>query len=164
MIRLNRPRRLLAIAAVATLALGGGAAAFWTGAGGGGAEASVGDPQPLSLEAGSPTAQLYPGGSATVSVVASNPNPYVVRIGHLVLDDGSGTGGFDVDAGHAGCDLTTLSFTDQDHGGAGWSVPPRTGTADGSLRIDLPGALAMGQDAANACQGATFTIHLEATA
>ena len=43
----------------------------------------------------------------------------------------------------------------QTNGGAGWTVP-----GSGVLSVTLTGALAMGSGAANACQGATFTVHL----
>ena len=63
-----------------------------------------------------------------------------------------------MDGGHAGCGVAALSFTTQTNGGAGWTVP-------GSGRpssITLTNALSMATGAANACQGATFTVYLQA--
>lgn len=90
-----------------------------------------------------------------------------MHINSLSLDPSAGTGGFDVDSGHSACDLSALSTTPQTNGGAGWTVPPRAaGTGgvpvDGTLAIDLTDALAMSTGASNACQSATFTVHLVA--
>lgn len=154
--------RLLIIVVVVTLGLAGGAVAFWAGTGAGDAQTRLDDPQPLLLNPGTASAQLAPGGAASVSVTATNPNPYTVHLSTLTLDTGRGSGGFDVDAGHAGCALSTLAFVPQDNGGAGWTVPPRAGGTDGALPIDMTSALTMDTSAANACQGAIFTVYLVA--
>jgi hypothetical protein len=57
-----------------------------------------------------------------------------------------------------------LSFTTQTNLGAGWTVPGKVGAVNGSLSITLTAALAMSTAAANACQGATFTVFLAAGA
>ena len=124
------------------------------------AETRLADPLPLTLQPGAPSAQLYPGGSASVAAVLSNPNPYSVRVASMRLDTSRGTGGFDVDSEHGDCDLSSLSFTTQDGAGEGWNVPPKTGASDGSLPVNMAGALTMGAAAGNACQGAVFTVHL----
>lgn len=157
------PRRtgavLVAIAIAAGLAAG--AIAFWSASGSGSATTVLTDVQSLTFEPGIPTAQLYPGDDASVAIVATNPNPYFVGIGSLVLDTDDGEP-FVADAAHSGCDVSVLSFITQENGGAGWQVPPRVGTTDGTLTIDMSSAMAMSADAADACQGATFTVHLEA--
>ena len=154
-------RRGLVIGLFAAAAFAIGATAYWSGVGLGSTSTRLADTKSLVLSAGTPTAQLYPGGSASVSVVASNPNPYVVHIGSLVLDTSAGTGGFDVDVLHSSCAVGPLGFTAQDHAGKGWSVPPKTGGTDGTLPIDMAASLTMSVGAANACQGAVFTVHLE---
>ena len=114
-------------------------------------------PDPLSIAAQTPTTNLlYPGGSGEIDATVSNPNPFPVRINSLVL----GNGGIGVDSAHSGCDTSALHFTSQNNGGAGWDVPARIGTTDGSLDLQLTGAISMETSAANACQGATFTISL----
>jgi hypothetical protein len=149
--------------AVAILAAGTASAfAYWSGVGSGSATTVLANTEALSFEPGVPTAQLYPGGDTGVSIVAINPNPYFVEIGTMLLDVDQGAP-FEVDAGHGGCDVSTLSFVPQDNEGTGWEVPPRAGTTDGRLTIDMASALAMTTSASNACQGATFTVHLEAT-
>lgn len=149
-------RGILVAAAVAALAVTGAAAAHWTGSGGGAGAASSGTTQPVSLSPATPVAQLYPGGQSSVRVTVTNPNAAPVRVESFGLDATQGTGGFAVDAGHAGCGLSSLSFTTATNGGAGWTVPG----AD-AVTLTLTDPLAMQTTAANACQGATFTVHLQ---
>ena len=156
--------RLVLTSLVVVLALAGAgtANAFWRGSGTGAGSGTTGTTVPVTLSPGSPTATLYPGGLTNVVLTVTNPNPYSVRIGSLALDTGQGTGGFAVDAGHAGCAVSTLSFTTQTNSGAGWTVAGKVGAVDGTLSVTLPNALAMGTNAANACQGATYTVYVAA--
>lgn len=137
------------------------AAAHWTSQGAGTGAATAADGLPVTIVPGLPPAQLYPGGKADLSQRISNPNPYDVRIGALSLDVGQGAGGYAVDAAHAGCTLSSLTFTTQTNGGTGWTVPAAANGADGSLDVTLSSSLAMGAGAADACQGATFTVYLK---
>jgi hypothetical protein len=153
------PRTLLiaiAIVAVATV----GALAYWQGSGSGSATAQLDNTQPLSIGPGAPTSELYPGGTATVTVVVTNPNPYFVQLGSLVVYAGDAEP-FGVDSGHSGCNPSVLSFVAQDHGGTGWRIPPKAGTTEGTLAIAMPAAMKMSNAAAGACQSAIFTVHLE---
>jgi hypothetical protein len=155
----KNPRTLLiAIAIVVGATVG--ALAYWQGSGSGKATAELADTQPLSIEPGTPTAELFPGGTATVTVVVTNPNPYFVQLGSMVLYAGDAEP-FGVDNGHSGCDPSALSFVAQDHGGTGWRIPPKAGMTEGTLAIAMPAAMKMSDAAADACQGATFTVHLE---
>ncbi len=154
------PTRVVAV--VLGLALSGGAAlAFWTAVGQGSGAAATGTAQPLVIAAGSPSARLHPGGQADVALTISNPNPFPARVPSLALDTGSGTGGFAVDAAHSGCGLSTLSFTTQANGGAGWTVPARVGVTNGQLVLSTTGSVAMDLAAADSCQGATFTVFVK---
>ena len=130
-----------------------------SGAGSGGVSVSL---QAMTLSSGTPTAALYPGGTADVALSASNPNSSALRITSLALDTSQGTGGFAVDGGHSSCSASTLQFTSQNNGGNGWTVPAKSGSTDGSLSIDLANAISMTTGAANACQGASFTVYLKA--
>jgi hypothetical protein len=144
-IRNRKPLLAVVVATAAALALSGGAVAT----------ASVASPDPLSIAAQTPTVNLlYPGGSGEVDATVSNPNPFPLRINSLVL----GSGGIGVDSAHSGCDTSALHFTSQSNGGAGWDVPARVGTTNGILDLQLTGSISMDTSAANACQGATFTI------
>jgi hypothetical protein len=166
---LHRPRAQI-LAATIALALAAGAVAFWMASGSGEARTVLGSPQQITLTAGIPQQQLAPGlapgRASSVAVVATNPNPYFVTFTSLALDAGAGTGGFDVDAGHSGCNLAAIHFTPQPPPvgvfGPGWRVPPKVASTDGTLAFELSGALSMDEDAANACQGAELTVHLVA--
>ena len=147
--------------AVVALAIAGGAWAYWSASGSGEGSASATEAQAVTVTTGSPTSKLYPGGNAAVALTISNPNSFQVSIPSLVLDTSQGTNGFDVDSTHAGCDVSALSFTSQSNSGDGWKVPAKVGATDGSLDLDLAGAVSMSSSAANACQGATFTVYLK---
>jgi hypothetical protein len=157
----SRLRRLAFVFALA-LVVASGAWAYWTTFGSGSGSASSTTAQEVTISAGSPTSQLYPNGSADLALTISNPNGFEVSVPSLALDTNQGTNGFDVDSTHAGCDVSSLSFNPQSNSGSGWQVPPKAGTTDGSLDLDLDGAVSMTGSAANACQGATFTVYLKA--
>jgi hypothetical protein len=143
---------------VAVLALP--AAGFWSfGGGAGTGGARTGAPAPVVASPATADEPLFPTGAplGDVSLTLANPNPFSVRVPRLALDSTRGTGGFEVDAAHAGCDLSSLSFATQTNGGAGWSLP-----ASETIAVELDGALALAPTAADACQGATFTVHLVA--
>ena len=105
----SRRLRLLAFVAVALLAGGGSAVAYFTTAGSGSGNASVATAQAVTITAGTPTSQLYPGGSADVAATFSNPNPSPVRVNSLLLDTSQGSSGFAVDGGHSGCGTGSLA-------------------------------------------------------
>jgi len=151
-------RRGLAGAASAALVLAGtGAWGWWSDRGSGHGDGGTGAAVTVALTPGTPATAVLPGGQAAVASTATNATGADVRLRSLALDTDRGAGGFAVDAGHAGCATSSLSFTSQDNGGAGWTVP-----AGGSVTLQLPAALGMAVDAADACQGATFTVYLKA--
>ena len=130
---------------------------YSAGGSGTGTAATRASVQSLTLTSAVPTDHLYPGARSGVALTVSNPNPGPLRVGSLALDTGQGTSGFAVDGSHAACGVSSLSFTAQTNGGLGWTIP-----ANGSLSLNLTNALGMSVDAANACQGATFTVYLKA--
>ena len=153
----RRRRRPLALVLTAlTLLVAGVATAYWSATGGGSASAATASISALTLTPATPSAQLYPGGQATVVLTVTNPNAAQIRVGSLALDTSQGTGGFAVDGAHSGCGLASLSFVTQTNAGAGWTVP-----ASGALSVTLTNAISMGTGAANACQGAAFTVYLK---
>lgn len=158
---MNRKRFVrIAVTAVVGLGIAGAAAyAAWSVNGSGHGTASAATAQNLTLTAGSPSGSLYPGASADVDTSAANANSFPVHVGSVALDTSKGEDGFDVDAGHSGCNLSSLSFTTATNGGGGWDVP-----AGSSTDIDATGAIAMDSSANDSCQGATFTVYLTATA
>ena len=150
--------RVIPLVVIAVLVLvAGSATAYWSASGGGSGSASTGTPSAVTLSPATPTAALFPGGQASVVLTITNPNAASIRVGSLALDTSQGTGGFAVDGGHSGCGLGTLSFTTQTNAGAGWTV-----AGSGNLSVTLTNALSMSAAAANACQGASFTVYLAA--
>jgi hypothetical protein len=141
-------------------ALGGIAAAVWSAVGAGSGTGKSASTVAVTLTPGTPSTLLYPGSTANVVLTVTNPNAAAVRIGSLALDTARGTAGFAADANHAGCTLTTLTFATQTNGTTGWTVPPKSGSVNGTLAVSLANALVMSTSAANACQGATFTVYL----
>lgn len=141
-------------------ALGGIAAAVWSAVGSGSGTAGAATTVAVTLSPGTPSTSLYPGGQTDVQLSVSNSNIATVRIGSLSLDTLRGTSGISVDAPHAACVLSAITFTTQTNGTTGWTVPGKVGTVNGSLAITLTNAVAMSTSAVSACQGATFTIFL----
>jgi hypothetical protein len=157
-------RSVVLVVAVALIAGGATAAsAAWSKIGGGTGNAGTGVVQPVTLSAGTPGSSLYPGGSVGVTVTATNANIGAQKIGRIELDTSQGTGGFAVDGAHTSCVLTALSFATQTNGGAGWDLPARVGVTNGTLDITMANSLSMSTAAANACQGATFTVYVKAS-
>jgi hypothetical protein len=158
---MNR-KRLVRIAVTAVVGLGiAGAAAYaaWSVNGSGSGTASAATAHGLTITAGSPTDALYPGAAADVAASVTNSNLFPVHVTSLGLDTTQGQNGFAVDAGHSGCNLSSLSFTAATNGGSGWDIAANSG-AD----IDASGSISMGSSANDACQGATFTVYLTAAA
>ncbi len=153
-----RRRYTIVVLAALTLLVAGPATAYWASSGSGSGSGTTGTTASLTLTPATPTAQLYPGGQASVVLTVTNPNVGSVRIGSLVRDTGQGASGFAVDGAHAACGVAALSFTTQTNGGAGWTVP-----GGSAIAITLTNALSMTSSAANACQGASFTVYLQAT-
>lgn len=153
-------RRSYVILVVVLSCVGVGAAvAYFLGFGSGSGSATAGTPQPVKLSPATAAAQLHPGGQADVRLTIANANAATVRVESLALDTTQGSGGFAVDTGHATCGLSTLAFATQTNAGAGWTVP-----GNGSLAVTLTGPLSMTTAAANACQGASFTVFLKSGA
>jgi hypothetical protein len=160
--RLTWSTRNKAIAA-AVLVVGGTlvgvAIAAWTTGGSGSGQASAGTAANMTISAGTPTSSLYPNGSADVAATISNPNPYKVHISSISM------GAVTVDSGHSGCNASSsvTGASSATNGGAGWDVPAKVGSTNGSLNVDIANAVSMDNTANDACQGATFTVALTAT-
>ena len=152
-------RRALLVAALVTvlvLTTTGVAFAYVAGSGGGSGSATTGTTQPLVLSPATAAYDLYPGGVSAVTGTVHNPNMVAVKVDSVSLDITQGTAGFAVDGLHTDCGVGSLSFTTQTNGGAGWTIPGGV-----TLPASLPSSLKMDESAANACQGATFTVYLK---
>lgn len=88
-----------------------------------------------------------------MATTVQNRNLFPVHVSSIAVDTTEGANGFDVDAGHGGCNVGSLSFTTADNGGSGWDIP-----ANSSVDVDAQGAIAMSGGANDSCQGATFTF------
>ncbi|MCW2799315.1 MAG: hypothetical protein JWQ70_787 [Aeromicrobium sp.] len=143
------------------IALGGAADAYWRSSGHGGGGGATDSPLAVVLTPGVPTAHLRPGGTTDAVLTMTNPNTVPITLGSLALDTTQGSGGFAVDAGHSTCTVVSLRFTTQT---AGWTVPARVGTTDGSLDLVLADAVSMLIDAPDSCQGVHISIYLRAGA
>jgi hypothetical protein len=155
----SKKKRIVLIAALAIAASAIGVAiAAWTTGGSGSGQASAGSAASMTISAGTPSTNLYPTASADVAAAISNPNQYTVHVSSISL------GTVTVDAGHSSCNLSSVTVTpSQTNGGTGWTVPAKVGAVNGSLNLDLAGAISMDNTANDACQGATFTVALTAT-
>jgi hypothetical protein len=135
------------------------ASAFWNSSGVGTGGGVTGTALPVVLTPGSPAAQLRPGGVADATLTMTNPNGFPVTIGSLILDTTHGTGGFAVDSGHAACNTSSLGFTTAT---AGWTVPAKVGSTDGTLDVVLSHSVSMASSAPDACQGVNVSVYLQA--
>jgi hypothetical protein len=149
----KRKRLTAVVALVVAASVIGVAVAAWTSGGSGSGQAQAGSAASLTISAGTPSSSLYPLGSADVAASIGNSNPFKVHISSITL------GSITVDAGHSGCNTSSLSVTSpQTNGGSGWDV-----AASGNLTVHLANAISMDNTANDACQGATFTVALTAT-
>jgi hypothetical protein len=141
-------RRLVSAGSgTAALLLAGGIAyAGWSALGAGTGAATSGAPQPLGVSA-TVGGTLYPGSSADVLVTVSNPNSAPVTVQSLALA-GAVTAS-------AGC--STLGVT--------VSLPASTTLvveAGGNASLDVVNGVSMTTASSSDCQGATFTIPVQA--
>jgi hypothetical protein len=144
-------KRVLVIIAVLALGVSGAAIAYWTQAGSGTGTGTVGTTGTVTLQ-GPVTAGIYPGGTAAVTLTASNSASAPVKIQTVSLVSVA------VDAGHASCN--TADFTMP-------TVTENTNLAGNAVAQALTanGVLSMANTAINqdACKGATLTLTLSST-
>ena len=132
------------VAAVALVS--GTAAAYWTSSGSGTGSAAAGTIS-LTANASVGSSLLYPGGSVAISVAVTNPADSAT----LNVTGVSATS-VTADSGHSGCDTSAVTYQRS-------TALPVSVVAGGSP-VDVDGSLAMAADAADACQGATFSVTL----
>lgn len=127
--------------------------AAWTANGDGTATADAKTAEDLTISPGNAD-ELYPTGEDfDLDVTITNPNDYNVAVDKLVLDTSAANGG--IDSGNATCNASHGVSYDADANGS-WFV-----AANDSLNVALVDALDMSNASVDACQGLTFTIHLE---
>ncbi|GIJ51274.1 hypothetical protein Val02_81600 [Virgisporangium aliadipatigenens] len=149
-------KRVAVIGAVSSLALGGGVAwAAWTVSGSGTGSAAAGSALELTATGNTGTTLLYPGATADLAFTVSNPNPFPVNVTSVTAGEAPV---ITVDSGHSGCAATNVEFV-TGAALAGTVLVPAKTTSNGTASGSVTGALRMIPDAANACQGATFTVN-----
>ena len=157
-------KKLAAIAITAGVALTATAAfAAWNASGSGVGTVGAKSAVALDVADSAVTNALFPGGSADLKVVVGNTNPYPVQVTKIV-----GNGDITVDSGHSACladnvsfNLNGVSFTSAADGTL--ASPVNLAANSGSATITLVGSVHMIGDAANSCQGATFTVPVTAS-
>jgi hypothetical protein len=158
-VKIKHKKLTILLTTVGAVMVVGGAVAFWTSTGTGTAATTVANADPVTITAGTPTEELFPGTSADVALRITNPNSFSVNVPSLVLTN-EGTDGFEVDGSDPGCNLSALSYPNvQDNGGPGWTVPG-TSAPQNYLDVDLTDAVQLATSAANECQGLTFKVYL----
>ena len=156
----------MAAVAVAGLALAVAGLAYFAATGRGNGSANLVEVQSLAVSPASPAGSaLYPGGSSDVSATVHNSNSFTVHVHAFALDTGEPSDGITNDApgctsgGNTGSSASSVTFTGPVTNGSGDFVFP-----PGDTTLTLPNALSMSTTAENACQGATFTVYLQASA
>jgi hypothetical protein len=153
-IRLSR-KLFFVVVAIAALVVSGVLYAAWstTGSGNGYAKAGTASALTIGDASASTTADLYPGGTGSVKLKVTNPNPFAVRITTVTKQTG---GAITSDKG-AACNASTgVTFTDQT--GLALDV-----AANATSTFTLSGAVSMTNASDNTCQGAIFTIPVDVT-
>ncbi|MEU4618915.1 hypothetical protein AB0G04_02890 [Actinoplanes sp. NPDC023801] len=161
-------KRSAAIATAAVVAVGGAGAAYaaWLLSGSGAGAATASTAQGLTIKdldgdgvandvAVSPA--FFPGSTNDVAFTVENPNPFPVRITGINLTVNNGALAAGVTGTCTGSNVAVNSAAALPTGAA-LVVPPKSGGNNGTKAITYTGALSMIEDAADACQGATFPI------
>lgn len=143
---LSRKIKVALGAAFTSLAIAGGAFAYFTTAGAGTGSGTTGTSTDLVLH-GVAATTLYPGTSSTVTFTVDNASPGHQYVNVITLDSVS------TDAGHSAC--VVGDFT----------MPPVTAAQDvpsGGTAITATGTITMANTTVSqdACKGAPLTLHL----
>ena len=164
--RLWKSAMVVATFVVATLAFSAAGLGYFTAPGAGEGSIQVANAKPLTVSAVSPAGSaLYPGGSADVAASVDNPNSFPVHVHAFVLETSAGhaTG---ITNDKSGC--SSGGDTGSSSSSVTFNGPLRNDGADfvfqpGTTSLTLHDALSMSNSAENACQGATFTVYLQAS-
>ena len=141
----------MVVAGVTTALLGGGVAlAAWSVSGNGDGEAQAIDADEIVVDdQASPTAGLFPGGQAGVTVRVQNPLPYPVTLTHVTYGAVTTTGG-------GSCDSDVVTPTGS--GAVPLGTPISLAKESAFTPVTIPAALEMSTEATDNCKGATFSV------
>jgi hypothetical protein len=153
----RRTKVILGVAAAAAVIANSGVAwAYWRVTGSGTAAAVAGSAIELRLTGRSDADKpLYPGGTSDLTVTVTNDNTFPIKI----LKVSAGTGRTTADDAHArgGCRNTGVVVA-SDVREVSWDVPRN------SIGVfSVPDGIRMTNQSDTACQGAVFTISVQAT-
>ena len=144
--RLKRnSRRLVGIVTGIVVLLAGTVAfAAWTSNGTGTGTATARSAQALTINV-SPATGLFPTGTVNVPFTVTNPNPYAVTLSKIALTN--------VTVDKPGCTAAVVSGAD---------LPDTDVIAAGATTVSRNFSVTMSNAAEDACQGAVFTLTLQA--
>ncbi len=154
----RRTKMILAVCGVATIAVNAGAAwAYWSITGSGTGVAQAGTSIELTLKARSDDRKpLYPGGTSNLTVTVTNENDFPIEV--TTVSPGAGKPTADEAHREGGCRNTGVVVSKDVHQ-VSWKVERNTIGV-----FTLPDGILMSNQSDSACQGATFTIPVNATA
>jgi len=135
-----------AVGVTVTALVAGVAVAAWMASGTGTGYAKVKQKQPLITESVDASDSLYPGATGDITIKARNNNPYALVITAVGVDAARAIS-------PANCDITFTPRSDLNHAVAG----------NGSVTFTLIGAVSMGLNAAESCEGQTIEIPITLT-
>lgn len=152
--RQRRGRLALVGLATATTVLAGGAGTAWAyihgGSGTGSGSAKGATEGTVTALSPTVTGTLYPGGTASLTVTLSNPDPNVTMTVLGLVSEGTITVNT---AGIGTCATTGVSLATPT------SITPSTLSAgQSSVQVTFAGALSMSGSSSSGCQGATFNV------
>lgn len=156
---LSSKRRIIAVGTtLIALAVVGFVYAAWTTNGSGSGYAKAQSARPLATidVSASTITSLFPGGNGDLLLKISNPNDYPVKVTAVA----GGSGSISVDAGHSTCAASNVSLNATLATTVTLADPILVGANSESAERTLRGVVSMIPDAANACQGAVFSIPL----
>lgn len=153
----RRTKVILTICVVAAVAVNAGAAwAYWRITGSGTGVAVAGSAIKLDLKGKSDDKKpLYPGGKSNLTVTVTNENNFPIEI--TTLAPGSGRPTADAEHRESGCRTTGVVVSKSVHQ-VSWKVARNTIGV-----FTLVDGIEMTNSSDTACQGATFTIPVQAT-
>jgi hypothetical protein len=154
----RRGKVILSVAAAAAVLVNAGVAyAYWRLNGAGTSVAVAGTAVELKLQGKSDdSTPLYPGGTSDLTVTVANKNDFPIRI--ISVSPGPGDVTADTEHRAAGCRNTGVVVA-QDVIPVSWQVPKNTVGV-----FTVSDGLKMTNSSETACQGATFTIPVRASA
>jgi hypothetical protein len=172
---LHSKRGRVALGVVASLALAGGAYAYFTSSGSGTGTGTVGAASPLTVT-GTAAGSLYPGTSSTVNFTANNPSSGHERLGTITLTavhacTGAGSTWNGSSCSNSGTEQTTCETFDTNASSTSdnFSMPSVAANQDlpsgNNQTVTNTGTLTMNDLASsqNLCQNASLTLTFTTT-